>query len=91
VDWRQAAEVAIRLLGQAQSPGGIDQSEYVLNAVHDEGLDDLTQTAIVLLAGFGAGIQLSDPDDPWRYHDGQHRVAAQLDQGVPRTIIQVFP
>jgi hypothetical protein len=44
-----------------------------------------------LLVGTGAGIQPNnDPATPWRYIDGEHRVAAHFEQGVRRTVIQRF-
>jgi hypothetical protein len=89
VDWRQAAEVAVRLVRQAQTTGVQEIGDYVMNAALKEDLDERTKIAVEALVGAGAGIQLNDdPDDPWRYYEGQHRVAAQLDQGVRQTIIQ---
>lgn len=93
VDWRNAAGVAVRLVRQAQAAGARSEQidEFVMNAVHDEGLGDREGLAVVLLTGAGAGIMPNDdPTAPWRYADGQHRVAAQLDQGVRETIIQRF-
>lgn len=93
VDWRSAAGVAVRLVRQAQAAGipGEQIGDYVMGALFDEGLDDREERAVVLLVGSGAGILPNDEPNPgWLYHDGQHRVAAQLDQGVPQTIIQRF-
>lgn len=58
------------------------------DAIHGEGLDARTESAVHDLLYPGAGIELADPDATWRYQDGQHRVAAQLDQGIRQTIIQ---
>jgi hypothetical protein len=97
VDWRTAAGIAVRLVRQAQAAGarsaqiGDYVTDAVLDAVINKELDDQTHLAIVLLVGAGAGIMPNDdPGAPWRYQDGQHRVAAQLDQGVRETIIQRF-
>jgi hypothetical protein len=90
VDWRRAAAVVVRLVRQAQAAGlrGDDIDDFVMDRVGDEVLGDREHSAIIALAGVGAGIQLADPDDSWRYFEGQHRVAAQLDQGVRETIVQ---
>lgn len=62
-----------------------------MDAIFDEGLDDREERAVVLLVGSGASILPNDEPNPgWLYHDGQHRVATQLDQGVPQTIVQRF-
>lgn len=92
VDWGQAAGIAIRLVGQAQAAGiqQIELDDYFIDATHDENLDEQTQTAALLLVTTGTGIQPNnDPDDPTRYYDGQHRVAAHVDQGVRQTIVQL--
>ncbi|MBB6347236.1 hypothetical protein FHU36_003781 [Nonomuraea muscovyensis] len=92
VNWRQAAAIAVHLVRQAHAAGiaGEDIGDFVMERVHDEhgDLDDRERTAIVLLVGLDAGIQLSEPGSAWLYGDGQHRVAAQLDQGVRETIVQ---
>lgn len=92
VNWRQAAAIAVHLVRQAHAAGisGEDIGDFVMDRVHEEheDLDDREQTAIVLLVGLDAGIQLSEPGSAWLYGDGQHRVAAQLDQGVRETIVQ---
>ncbi len=93
VDWRQAADVAVRLVRAAQAAGLHSEhiDDFVMNRVRDERLRDREETAIALLVCAGVGIQLNDdPDAPWHYIDGQHRVAAQLDQGVKETIVQRF-
>jgi hypothetical protein len=89
-NWRQAAAIAVRLIREAQASGisGEQIGEYVMDAVRDDNLGAREKTAILLLVGASAGIQLNDePGDRW-YIDGQHRYAAQLDQGVRETIIQ---
>ncbi|MEU4332547.1 hypothetical protein [Nonomuraea dietziae] len=92
VDWRQAAAIAVHLVHQAHMAGipGEDIGEYVMDRVQDEheDLDDRERTAILFLVGLDAGIQLSEPGSSWLYGDGQHRVAAQLDQGVRESIVQ---
>ncbi|MBB3724570.1 hypothetical protein [Nonomuraea dietziae] len=30
----------------------------------------------------------TEPNTGWRYYEGHHRVAAQLDQGVRQTVVQ---
>jgi hypothetical protein len=72
----------------AQRPpaAGIDGDQ--IDNVSDEGLDARQELAITLLVGVGIGIQLADESGHWWYIDGQHRVVAQLDQGVKQTIIQ---
>lgn len=90
VNWRQAAAIAVRFLREAEASGASSEQveEYVMDAVRSAGVGVRERLAITLLVGASAGIQLGDdPDDPW-YIDGQHRVAAQLDQGVRQTIIQ---
>ncbi|MEV0633261.1 hypothetical protein [Nonomuraea wenchangensis] len=92
VNWRQAAAIAVHLVRQAHTAGIPDEDigDFVMNHVHDEheDLDARERTAIVLLGGLDVGIQLSAPGSVWLYGDGQHRVAAQLDQGVRETIVQ---
>jgi hypothetical protein len=89
VDWHQAAATAICLVREAEADGAQSEriDEYVMDAVRGAGLGGRERLAVTLLVGASAGIQNDDPDDPW-YIDGQHRVAAQLDQGVRQTIIQ---
>jgi len=53
--------------------------------VRGAGLDEREDLAIALLVGVSSGIQLSDDLDQRGHIDGQHRVAAQLDQGVKQT------
>ncbi len=67
---------------------GYQIDDYVTEAVRGAGLDEREDLAIALLVGVSSGIQLSDDPDQRGYIDGQHRVAAQLDQGVKQTIIQ---
>jgi hypothetical protein len=71
---------------------GIDGKQicdYVTGALDGEGLDGRTKSAVWDLVYPSAGIMLNeDPATPWRYQDGQHRTAAQFDQGVRQTIIQ---
>lgn len=93
VDWRQAAAAAIRLLGEARAAGVADEDldHFLITRLHGEGnLGDREQSAVLALAAPGAGIQLADSDNPWRYFEGQHRVAAQIDQGVRKTVVQRF-
>lgn len=92
VSWGDTAEVAVRLVRQAHAAGardGTDIWDYVNGRLEGEGLGHLEQDAIRTLVGPGEGIQLNDDTDPqWRYQDGQHRVAAHLDQGVRETVVQ---
>lgn len=91
IDWRQAAEVAVRLVRQAQAAGlsSTEIDKYVMDIVAtDEQIDRREELGIMFLVGAGVGIALADPEAGWRYQDGQHRVAAHLDQGVRQTIIQ---
>jgi hypothetical protein len=62
--------------------------DYLFNAVHDEGLNGRTEDAVHDLVYPRSGIEPADSDAARRYQEGQHRVAAQLDQGVRRTVIQ---
>ncbi|WP_165958871.1 hypothetical protein [Actinomadura sp. KC345] len=90
IDWRIAAAAAIRLVREAQAAGlrGDDIDEFVMDRLADQDLGDQAESAVIALTCTGAGIQLAEPDAPWRYFEGQHRVAAQLDQGVRETIVQ---
>ncbi|MEV3986917.1 hypothetical protein [Nonomuraea sp. NPDC049758] len=92
VDWRLAADIAVDLVRRAHKAGvpGEDIGDYVMERVLDghEDLPEREDNAIITLVGLGTGIELSDPDAPWLYQEGQHRVAAQLDQGVRETIVQ---
>ncbi|MET9798714.1 hypothetical protein [Nocardiopsis alba] len=93
IDWRRAAEVAVRLVRQAQAAGlqGVRIDDYVDEHVEAEKLADPEEDAVVvLLIGEAAGILLHDPGFPAPYMDGRHRVAAQLDQGVAETVVQRF-
>src|SRR5690606_23969745 len=77
---------------QAAGLDGVRIDDYVDEHVGAEGLADPEEDAVVvLLIGEGAGILLHDePDFPFPYMDGRHRVAAQLDQGVAETVVQRF-
>jgi hypothetical protein len=92
IDWRWVCSTAVDLVRQAGTAGiteGAAISDYATDIVHASSLPRDEQTAInVLLLGAGCGIQLSDPDAAWRYQDRQHRVATQIDQGVPYTVTQ---
>lgn len=94
IDWRRAAEVAVRLVLQSQATGlqGTRIDDYVDEHVGTEKLADLEEKAVVVrLIGEAAGILLhDDPGFPTPYMDGRHRVAAQLDQGVAETVVQRF-
>jgi hypothetical protein len=92
VDWRWTAGTAVRLVREAQAAGieGEEIDEYVTIALDDEEIGLGQMLAVSALVGSGCGIQLSDPDASWLYQDGQHRVAAQIDQGVRQTIIQRY-
>jgi hypothetical protein len=91
IDWRRAADAAVRLVREAQDAGfsSAEIGRYVMDVVtNDELLDEREELGVLFLVGDGVGIQVADPDATWLYQDGQHRVAAQLDQGVRQTIIQ---
>ncbi|MEU6718251.1 hypothetical protein ABZ897_42865 [Nonomuraea sp. NPDC046802] len=90
VDWHQAAAAAIRLLREAQAAGlrGEGISDYVLGRLDEQGLGDREQDAVLALGCTGGIEPNTEPDAKWRYYEGQHRVAAQLDQGVRETVVQ---
>lgn len=90
VDWRQAAEAAIRLVRQAQAAGlhGERISDYTIERLDEQGLGDREQDAVLALAYTGGIEPNTEPNAEWRYFEGQHRVAAQLDQGVRQTVVQ---
>jgi hypothetical protein len=92
VNWPVAAEVAVRLVRQAHCPGLYDGDQieaYIMERLDGEALGELESDGLLALVDAGAGIQLNDDPDPqWRYVEGQHRVAAQLDQGVRETVVQ---
>jgi hypothetical protein len=90
VNWRQAAPAAIRLVRQAQAAGlrGEGISDYVIDRLDEQGLGDREQDAVLALACTGGIEPNTEPNAEWRYCDGQHRVAAQLDQRVRETIVQ---
>jgi hypothetical protein len=92
VNWPVAAEAAVRLVRRAHCAGLHDGDEieaYILERLAGEALGELECDGLLALVGAGAGIELNDDPDPqWRYVEGQHRVAAQLDQGVRETVVQ---
>ena len=92
VNWPVAAEIAVRLGRRAQSAGlhdGDQIEEYILERLAGEALGELEHDGLLALVGDGAGIMLNDDPDPqWLYVEGQHRVAAHLDQGVRETVVQ---
>ncbi|MGP3937341.1 hypothetical protein [Nonomuraea sp. KM88] len=90
VNWHQAAAAAIRLVRQAQAAGvrGEGISDYVIDRLDEQGLGDREQDGLLALACTGGIEPNTEPNAQWRYYEGQHRVAAQLDQGVQETVVQ---
>lgn len=89
IDWHAVNEVAIPIARQAEAGG--TQPEDLAGTISSQSCGGLAGDELGALRGLfvpGGGIEINDDesDDPWLY-EGNHRVAAMRDAGVPRTVV----
>ena len=86
MDWADASETAIRLLGAAHAEGlsGEAAGDRVVELARAEGVTGNELDAVECLVTPVDPIMLDDDGD---INEGRHRIQAMIDQGVRRTVL----